>query len=313
MKDVLSNIPVDALRVFETAARLNSFTRAADQLGMTQAAVSWRIRDLEDRLGHTLFVRRPRAIELTEHGERLNRAAGEAMNLLRRAVRDVMELDNNVLSITTLQTIATQWLATRLGQFQLANPDLAVKVTTGNTLSNLSGDGMDIGLRYGEGRYSGIESRLLMPAVFTPLCSPDMAKTLKLSSPEDLLRAPLIGQAIEWDEWFKVAGVERQSPLAPQQLFIENQGVEVSAAISGTAVALGSPLLYAREIALGLLVQPFEQTVQLGAGYWLCYPENRRAIPKIARFRDWALETTRADPRVAKLCREHGIEIGQRP
>ena len=84
MRDVLSNIPVDALRVFETAARLNSFTRAADQLGMTQAAVSWRIRDLEERLGHALFVRRPRAIELTEHGERLNHAAGEAMNLLNR-------------------------------------------------------------------------------------------------------------------------------------------------------------------------------------------------------------------------------------
>lgn len=169
MIDVLSRIPVDALRVFETAARLLSFTRAAEALGMSQAAVSWRIRDLEQRLDRALFVRGVRQVSLTPEGERLATASIEAMTLLRRAVADVVEADQGVLAITTLQTLATQWLATRLGSFQLDNPDLAVRVDTSPTLSMLGADGLDVALRFGSGQWAGLESRFLMPAVFTPV------------------------------------------------------------------------------------------------------------------------------------------------
>src|SRR5690606_15130213 len=161
MVDVLSRIPVDALRVFETAARLLSFTRAAEALGMSQAAVSWRIRDLEQRLDRALFVRGTRQVSLTPEGERLATAAIEAMTLLRRAVADVVEADQGVLAITTLQTLATQWLATRLGSFQLDNPDLAVRVDTSPTLSMLGADGLDVALRFGSGQWAGLESRFL--------------------------------------------------------------------------------------------------------------------------------------------------------
>ena len=158
MVDVLSRIPVDALRVFETAARLLSFTRAAEALGMSQAAVSWRIRDLEQRLDRALFVRGVRQVSLTPEGERLATASIEAMTLLRRAVADVVEADQGVLAITTLQTLATQWLATRLGSFQLDNPDLAVRVDTSPTLSMLGADGLDVALRFGSGQWAGLES-----------------------------------------------------------------------------------------------------------------------------------------------------------
>lgn len=183
MKDPLGSVPLDALRVFEMAARLLSFTQAAELLGMTQAAVSWRIRDLENRLGHSLFIRRARAIALTDQGERLYRACSEAMTLLRRGVSDVQDLDNDILDITALQTLATQWLGARLGQFQLANADLAVRVDTSIGLSDLSNDGMDVGLRYGAGDWSGMEARLLFPAVATPMCSAETLARLQPRSP----------------------------------------------------------------------------------------------------------------------------------
>ncbi len=149
MADLLARIPVDALRVFEAAARLLSFTRAAEALGMTQAAVSWRIRDLEEKLERPLFTRGARQVSLTPEGERLSTAATEAMTLLRRALAEVVEADQGVLAVTTLQTLATQWLATRLGAFQLANPDLAVRVDTSSVLASLGADGLDVALRFG--------------------------------------------------------------------------------------------------------------------------------------------------------------------
>ena len=197
MSDPLSRIPVDALRVFEAAARLLSFTRAAEILGMSQAAVSWRIRDLEQRLERPLFTRGTRQVALTPEGERLATAATEAMTLLRRAVAEVVETDQGVLAVTTLQTLATQWLATRLGSFQLANPDLAVRVDTSPVLSSLSADGLDVALRFGSGRWPGLESRFLMPAVFTPVCTPAMRDRLDLKTPADLKRAHLVGEPEE--------------------------------------------------------------------------------------------------------------------
>jgi LysR family transcriptional regulator, glycine cleavage system transcriptional activator len=310
MNDPLSHLSLDALRVFETAARLKSFTRAAEALGMTQAAVSWRIRDLEERLNSPLFIRATRQIHLTDEGERLARACQEALALIRNAVTDITEKDQSVLTITTLQTLATQWLAARIGRFQLANPDLAVRVETGRHLSPLSGDGADIGIRFGSGQYAGLESRLLFPSIFTPLCSPELADKLLLRQPADLKQAPLIGQADEWAAWFEAAGVVPDQP-AQHRLLIENQAMEVAAAISGQNVALGSPVLFANEIERGLLVRPFPHHVQLGRGYWLCYPQARRTVSKIARFRDWILEMARQDAAIMEACRLTGAEVGQ--
>lgn len=311
MSDPLSRIPVDALRVFEAAARLLSFTRAAEALGMSQAAVSWRIRDLEQRLERPLFTRGTRQVALTPEGERLATAATEAMTLLRRAVAEVVEVNQDILAITTLQTLATQWLATRLGAFQLANPDLAVRVDTGSALASLGADGLDVALRFGSGRWAGLESRFLMPAVFTPVCTPDLRDRLNLRKPADLRRVPLVGEADEWRAWFAAAGVSAADAAPPPRLTADNQAMEVAAALGSQGVALGSPILYGREIEQGLLVRPFEATVALAEGYWLCYPSGRRLVPKIARFRDWILDTARADPAVVEGARLAGREVGE--
>jgi len=310
MDDVLARIPLDAIRVFETTARLNSFTRAAQDLGMTQAAVSWRIRDLEQRLGVPLFLRETRQVSLTSEGQRLASAAREALGLLRRAAHDVMQQDQTVLGITTLQTMATQWLATRLGLFQLANPDLAVKVDVDNALSDFSGPGMDVGLRFGSGQWAGLESRFLIPALFTPLCSPELQAQLNIKSPADLKSAPLVGLPQEWAAWFTHIGLADDRNPPPPRVVSENQAMEVATAIAGQGVALGNPVFYAREIANGQLVRLFDDSVSLGGGYWLSYPKERHSVPKIARFRDWVLEMARTDPANIEACRASGMKVG---
>lgn len=298
MRDPLAGLPLSSIRVFEAAARLNSFTRAAEELGMTQAAVSWQIKALETRLGFSLFRRLPREVQPTEPGERLSRAATEAMTLLRRAFAEVTEVDQGVLSITTLTTLATQWLAPRLGAFQVANPGLAVKLDTSPTIFDLSRENLDIALRSGDGNWPGVECAFLMPSVFVPLCSPALCERLGLKEPADLLEAPRVGDEKEWAAWFARAGVTTTTTPA-SRMRADIQGLEVAAALGGQGVALGSPILFAREIEAGRLIRPFPQTVRLSEGYWIAWPEDRRRSPKIARFRDWLLAEAAADPDIA--------------
>ena len=297
MSDPLSGIPLASIRVFEAAARLRSFTRAAEELGMTQAAVSWQIKALETRLRLSLFRRLPREVMPTEPGERLSRAATEAMLLLRRALTDLTDSDQGVLSITTLATLASQWLAQRLGEFQIANPGLAVRVDTSSTLTDLTRENVDIAIRSGTGVWPGLEAALLMPSVFTPLCTPALSAKLNLQTPSDLIAAPRIGEEKEWAAWFVEAGVEGVEHPAVR-LRADFQALEVAAALGGQGVALASPILYAREIAAGMLVQPFPEVVELSPGYWICWPADRRRSPKIVRFREWLLQAAADDPAI---------------
>src|SRR5580704_7257616 len=149
MSDILATIPLSAIRIFEAAARLKSFTRAAEELGVSQAAVSWQVKALERRLDQPLFRRLPREVALTAAGERLARAATEAMNLLRAALSDLTDQPDGVLSITAAESFTIEWLAPRIGRFQLSHPKIAVRLETGNHTHDLVHDGFDIGLRSG--------------------------------------------------------------------------------------------------------------------------------------------------------------------
>ncbi len=300
MADPLATLPLSAIRVFEAAARLSSFTRAAEELGMTQAAVSWQVKALESRLGQPLFRRLPREVALTAAGERLARAASEVVGLLRAALTDLTETDEGVLSITTLQSMATQWLAPRLGGFQLAHPRIAVRLETSGRLVDLSREPFDLALRSGPGEDPGLEHVYLFPAQVTPLCAPALREALGgLAHPSDLLTAPRVGLEKEWAAWFAVAGVEAPCETAPR-LVADLQTVEVASAIAGQSVALGSAVFFAAEIAQGRLVQPFDIAWDHSGGYWLAYPKDRRRAPKIAAFRDWLLAHLAAEPSTAR-------------
>jgi LysR family glycine cleavage system transcriptional activator len=305
MSDPLATLPLSAIRVFEAAARLGSFTRAAQELGMTQAAVSWQVKALEQRLDQPLFRRLPREVALTAAGERLARAATEAMAALRAAVADLSDSGAGILNITTAHTFATQWLAGRLGAFQLEHPEIAVRLDTSTRLVDLQREEADVGVRTADnGEWPGLEAVFLFPAAQTVLAPPAIATALgDPPDPAALLRLPRVGSDLEWGAWFAAAGVETPAaqPAAAPRLAADNQVIEVTAAMARGEAAIGSPVMFGAEIADGRLVQPFEIYFGAPRAYWLVYPRDRRRARKIAAFRDWLLDHVRADKAAQRL------------
>jgi LysR family glycine cleavage system transcriptional activator len=296
MADPLASIPLAAIRVFDAAARLRSFTRAAEALGMTQAAVSWQVKALEGRLGQALFVRRPREVALTAAGERLARASSEAMGLLRAALADITETDEGVLSITTLPSLAMHWLGPRLASFQLAWPEFAVRLEISTRIADLAHESLDVGVRAGPGEWLGLESHFLMPNIHVAVCAPEFRDRNGLAEPRDLLSAQRIGSDEDWAVWFAAAGIgEPPSGPAPR-LRADTQTLEAAPALAGQGVALVSPVFFADEIGRGRLVQLFDVVATYSPGYWLVYPKERRRMRKIAAFRDWILARAAEDP-----------------
>src|SRR5262249_28553189 len=178
MADPLASIPLSSIRVFEAAARLLSFTGAAKELGMTQAAVSFQVKALERRLDQPLFRRLPREVALTPAGERLARAASEALASLRTAVSDITDAGEGVRAVTTMQTFAARWLAPRLGAFQVSHPKIAVRVeTTGRVVDLLRGEA-DVAIRTGAGDWPGMEAIPLFPTGWTVVGPPEAMEAL---------------------------------------------------------------------------------------------------------------------------------------
>ena len=302
MSDPLATVPLSAIRVFEAAARLMSFTRAAEELGMTQAAVSWQVKALERRLDQPLFRRLPREVALTPAGERLARAASEAMAALRSAVSDLTDSGEGVLSITTLQTFATQWLASRLGAFQVAHPRIAVRLEADGRMVDLAREEMDVGIRTGRGDWPGMDAIFLFPAAQTVLATPQAMAALGERPGADALRdAARVGSEAEWTEWFAKAGVAPAQASGAPRIAADTQTLEVAAAMAGGGVALGSPVMFASDIAAGRLSQPFDVYIGRSHGYWLVYPKDRARARKIAAFREWLRGQVAQDPAAQRL------------
>jgi LysR family glycine cleavage system transcriptional activator len=280
--------PINAIRVFEAAARLQSFTRAGEELGMTQAAVSYQIKLLEERLGFRLFVRAPRQVTLTPNGRRLSASASEAFRVLEAAFASTSQDAESVLSITTFSTFSANWLVPRLGAFQVAHPQLAVRVDTSSTLVDLTKEDFDIGIRLGDGRWPGVEAHFLFEEPATALVPTAALATLGPDpEPRDLLKLRLIGPIDWWVRWFEVAGVPASTLPARTPLVLETQYMEVGAALAaGNAAAIVWPRYFAREIVAGLLVRPFAAELP-GDSVWAAYDRSRRASPKIRAFIGW--------------------------
>jgi LysR family glycine cleavage system transcriptional activator len=309
MSDPLARTPLSAIRVFEAAARLGSFTRAAAELGMTQAAVSWQVKALERRLDQPLFRRLPREVQLTAAGERLARAAGEAMTALRSALSDISDSGAGVLAITALQTFATHWLAPRLGAFQIEHPEIAVRLNSDARLVDLMRGEADVGVRSSRhGQWPGLEATYLFPSAQTVLATPAaMAALGPAPQPSDLIAAERVGSEVEWAAWFAAAGVGGASSAgAGIRITGDTQVLEVAAALANGTMAIGSPVMFAADIAAGRLVQPFEVYFGDEGGYWLAYPADRRRTRKIAAFRTWLLGRVAADPAAQR-------QLGRRP
>ena len=279
--------PLPAIRAFEAAARLGSFTRAADELHMTQAAVSYQIKQLEQRLGLGLFHRQPRQVVLTPAGQRRAPAVLDAFKQLRTAFAQAIERVETELAITALPTIAAAWLVPRLGAFQLTHPRLAVRLDTTVELVDLNRGEFDVGIRIGAGEWPGLDADFLLPSLFTPLCSPALRERLR--TPADMLALPRFGRERWWRAWFAAAGLADADLTAKPGVELDVEQHAVTAAIAGHGVALSSPLFFEQDIAAGRLLQPFELVVRDQRDYWLTYPTTLRTSEKIRAFRAWLL------------------------
>jgi len=287
--------PLAAIRAFEAAARTENFTAAAAELGMTQAAVSYQVKSLEERLGAPLFVRERGRVRLTPLGSRLMPALSTAFDTIESAFASHRQEDESLLTVTTTHTFANTWLAWVLGAFQMEHPDLAVRLSTSNELIDLRSGDTDIAIRAGRGDWDGLEKHKLFDVDFTPMASPAcMAEALKRFGPDlqpaDLLELPLISpQDSWWEQWFKDTGVETDGRPTPRGgLRLDNQANEGHAAMGGQGFALMSPFLWVNDIVQGRLLVPFPDKIsRRGWSYWLVYPSERRLVPKVKRFREW--------------------------
>ena len=286
--------PLSAVRVFDAAARHENFTAAAAELGMTQAAVSYQIRLLEERLGLSLFARHKGRVSLTEAGKRLGPLVGSAFDTLDDAFSGLLADDSGILSLSASQSFASEWLAPRLGAFQVKHPDLAVRLSTDNRLVDFTTGEFHAAIRVGRGGWSGLRCHFLFRLHFAPICSPEFRDRHKLERPEQLLELPLLSPEEKWwGDWLAGVGVEVPPGPPPPGLWLDNQIMEANAVRAGSGIALMSPMYWRMELATGRLVQPFPHILVANRSNWLVYPEARRAQPKIAAFREWLLNQVR--------------------
>ncbi|HEX8642464.1 MAG TPA: transcriptional regulator GcvA [Allosphingosinicella sp.] len=284
--------PLSAVKVFEAAARHENFTRAAAELGMTQAAVSYQIRLLEERLGVPLFLRSKRRVTLSDAGRRAAPLVARAFDTLADAFGALVAEDESVLSISTTQTFASNWIAPRLGAFQLARPELAVRLNTENRVVDFAREEVDVAIRstLGRAEWQGLRAHFMFRLHSTPLCSPDFLARHPVGSYEDLLRVPRLSPDDPWwEDWFRCTGLPVGEAGNATGIRFDTQAMEGQAALSGAGVSMLTPMFWRGELASGRLVQLFPMVTFEGPGYWLVYPEHRRNQAKIRAFRDWIL------------------------
>ena len=285
--------PLTAIRAFEAVARHLSFTKAAEELGMTQAAVSYQIKLLEERIGVPLFLRRPRQIALSEAGGRLAPEVGKAFSLLRGAFADVNGRAGGMLAISAVPTFASQWLAANLGLFQIGHPEIAVRVESSPVIIDFAQAEIDVAIRSVKAVDRGLVAHQLTKVEYAPMLHPRLMEEHKVRKPADLLKLPQITPDDPWvAAWFKKAGVTDLPRLDKPFARLGYQSMEASAVMAGRGVAMLTPQFYPDEIRAGRMAQPFDLVGWDGDYYFLVYPEARRNAPKIRAFRDWMTEAT---------------------
>jgi LysR family glycine cleavage system transcriptional activator len=287
--------PLNSLRAFEASGRLLSFAKAADELGVTPAAVSHQVRGLEDHLGVTLFTRLTRRVVLTPAGLALLAPLTEGFDRLAEAVAGVKAAEEaGPLAVSVAPSFAAKWLVPRIERFNAAHPDIDLLIAPSQGLTDFRGDGIDVAIRYGAGDYPGLHVEALFPETLAPMCSPMLRDGPRpLAVPADLRHHMLIhddssnfmGPIPDWGMWLRLAGAsDIDTSRGPRFGFTEHA---LQAAIDGVGIVLGRKSLAAADIAAGRLVCPFELSLPVEFGYFLVYPETAIARPKVAAFRDW--------------------------
>ena len=283
--------PLNALKSFEAAARHLSFTKAADELFVTQAAISHQIKTLEEFLGMPLFRRLNRSLMLTDEGQILFPAMSEALDLIM-VTTDRLHRHQQVgmLNIATMDSLAANWLVPRLGRFRRAYPDIDVRVSTSDELIDYARVGIDLGIRYGRGDWPGVHVTHLMTEEIFPVCSPKiLGGEHKLNTPDDLQNFTLLHDDMreDWRMWLMAVGATKVDPLRGPGFMHSN--LVYQAAVFGEGVALGRSVLVADELEQGRLVKVLDFSLPANYAYWIVSPIAAAEHPKVKLLRDWLL------------------------
>jgi len=284
--------PLNALRAFEASARHLSFTRAAEELFVTQAAVSHQIKALEDWLGFKLFHRMGRGLRLSEEGQDYLPVLRDAFDDIENATARLMRAESEQrLTMSTTDSFAAGWLVQRLKRFRAKHPDIDIRVTTTDTPVDFARSDVELSIRYGTGPWPGTETIPLFTEEIFPVCSPRLvAGAQPLREPKDLRHHTLLhdDMPVTWGNWLKAVGIEdidaERGPSYMRSNFV------IQAAIDGEGVALGRSRLVERELEEGRLVKPFALSLPSNFSYFVVYPLASKDRPKIVAFRDWLLD-----------------------
>ena len=285
----MQNLPsIQTLRALDSAATHGSYSAAADELGLTHGAISHRIRELEERLGLTLFRRVGRGMVPTREAVTLLAHVRQALAILERAFPNQgrTEGGQKKLVISIHPALATRWLLPRLGGFTRETPDIAVDIRSTADLEEFLVRGIDLAIRYGAGDWPNAVSQRLGGEIFYPVCTPDYRDRLGLTVPDDLNRCTILHHGWQsWSPWLRAAGLRLQEPAGGITLSDSSMLVEVAS--SGQGVALAGSLMVQEEIKRGRLVRLFDIEVEDIYGYYLVWQAGTALSAGALAFRSW--------------------------
>ncbi|MDA0786521.1 MAG: transcriptional regulator GcvA [Proteobacteria bacterium] len=296
--------PLNGLRAFEAAARNLSFAKAAEELHVTPAAVSYQIRALETKLGVKLFRRLNRAVVLTDAGAQIFPGVRSSFEGLHRTVARVAAsaVSDRVVTATISPHFAAKWLVPRLASFIDRHPDIDLRIAASNTVVDLATDRADVAIRYNLGDNAGLVAEKLMDEAVTPMCNPELLTGAHpIRSPADLRHHTLIHDdtlsrhwpdALAWAKWLALAGEPERDVSAG--LHFDHSDHCMDAALQGSGVILGRRAMGSRDIELGRLVAPFDLHLPFEGGIYSVTTPEKANNPDVAAFRDWLREEAAA-------------------
>jgi LysR family glycine cleavage system transcriptional activator len=290
-------LPLNALRAFEAAGRHLSFTRAAKELGVTQAAVSHQVKGLEDRIGMRLFIRTNRALMLTEAGDSVLPVLSAAFDSMDAGLRRIgREGRQDILTVTAMPSFTVRWLIPRLYMFRESHPGIDVRISTEDRPADFVNEDFDLGIRYGPGNWPGLEAVPLMTEDIFPVCSPSLLRGCRaLKRPADLRHHQLVHDnfSITWHMWLMSAGIGDLDYMRGPSFTDTSMALEYAA--EGRGVALGRTHIVQAELESGRLVKPFDISLPTNFRYYIIYPAANSILPRVQAFRDWLLQAARAE------------------
>jgi LysR family glycine cleavage system transcriptional activator len=290
---------LNALKAFEAAARYESFTRAAEELCVTQGAVSHQVKALEAELGLKLFNRERQRLVITEAGRSYLNVVRDAFDRIANGTERLLQRQNaGVLTVSTSPNFAAKWLVHRLGRFAEAHPSIDLRVSASLHHVDFAREDVDLAIRHGNGQAPGLHVTRLCAEELFPVCSPKLLQgSYSLRAPADLSRHTLlhVNDRQDWRNWLETAGAEHVD--VSRGPILNQASMAIDAAIDGQGVALARSALAAWDAIAGRLVRPFAFALPATFSYWIVCPKATAKLPKIAAFTDWLLAEAGDDVR----------------